>query len=121
MCEDHPLNREITVKILDKEKVKVETASNGKMGLSMLNGAPSGYYDLILMDIRMPVMDGLETTKAIRSLPDKSLASIPIIALTANAFDTDVQACIEAGMNAHLSKPLDPKLLIKTITEFLSR
>ena len=81
----------------------------------MFSGQPAGYYDAILMDVRMPVMDGLEATKAIRALDRPDAKTIPIIAMTANVFDEDVERSLAAGMNAHLSKPIEPDRLYETL------
>ncbi|MDD3164361.1 MAG: response regulator [Oscillospiraceae bacterium] len=111
LCEDHPLNKQIAVKLLEKQGMLVEHAANGQLGVERFAGTPEGYYDGILMDIRMPVMDGLEATKAIRALPRADSKTIPIIAMTANAFDEDIKVSFAAGMNAHLSKPINPQAL----------
>ena len=81
--------------------------------------SPSGYYDVILMDVRMPVMDGLTATKKIRASSHPDARTIPIIAMTANVFDEDVERSIESGMNAHLSKPIEPELLYETMAEYV--
>jgi len=98
----------------------VETAANGKIALDMVSASEAGYYDIILMDIQMPVMDGYEATKAIRTLENKALASIPIVAMTANAFAEDVKAAKDAGMQAHIAKPVDVELMKKVLAEVLS-
>ena len=85
----------------------------------MFSSHEEGYYDAILMDMRMPEMDGLEATKKIRDMNRKDAKAIPIIALTANAFDEDVQRSMQAGLNAHLSKPVEPDILFKTLREFI--
>lgn len=121
LCEDHPLNAQIMVRLLARKAVEVDVAENGQRGLELFSGAPEGHYDAILMDIRMPVMDGLNATRAIRTLGQArhDAREIPIIALTANAFDADVQNCLDAGMNAHLAKPIEPELLYATLSEML--
>lgn len=121
MCEDHPLNREIMEKILEKAGMIVDSASDGKQGLDMFEGSSMGYYFAILMDIRMPVMDGLTATKAIRKLEREDAQILPIIALSANAFREDVADCIDAGMNEHLAKPIDPQLLYRTLLKYVDR
>ena len=93
----------------------MEHAENGQIALDMFSQSSEGYYDAILMDMRMPVMDGLSATKAIRAMDRKDAGSIPIIALTANAFDEDVQRSMQAGLNAHLSKPVEPDALFETL------
>lgn len=122
LCEDHPLNTKIIVRMLSFKSVNVETAENGQVGLEMFSASPEGYYDAILMDIRMPIMDGLEATKAIRALSDrKDAKDVPIIALTANAYDTDIDNCIKAGMNAHLAKPIELDFLCETLSKFVNK
>ncbi len=93
----------------------VEHAENGRIAVDMFASNPEGYYDAILMDIRMPEMDGLEATAKIRSMDRADAKSIPIIALTANAFDEDVQQSLQAGLDAHLSKPVEPDNLFETL------
>jgi len=96
-----------------------EHAENGKLALEMFENSEPGYYDAILMDMRMPEMTGIEATIAIRALERPDAKKIPIIALTANAFDEDVQRSLQAGMNAHLSKPVEPAVLFETLEELL--
>ena len=91
------------------------------MAVEMFSGHPEGYYDAILMDVRMPVMNGLEATRAIRGLKRSDAREIPIIAMTANAFDEDVQLSLQAGMNAHLSKPVEPDRLYETLGQTINR
>jgi len=119
LAEDVPVNAEIMTLVLTMREMKVEHAENGRKALEMFRDHPEGYYSAILMDVRMPEMDGLEATAAIRSLDREDAKRIPIIALTANAFDEDVQNSLQAGMNAHLSKPVQPDLLYKTLEETL--
>ena len=107
LVEDNMINMEIAQMVLVQAGFLIETAENGKMALEMTAASEPGYYDVILMDIQMPVMDGYMATKAIRSLPDARLAGIPIIAMTANAFLEDVKKAEEVGMNGHIAKPLD--------------
>lgn len=117
LCEDHPLNATIAVKLLSKVGVEVEHAEDGRQGVDLFIQRSAGYYDAILMDIRMPVMDGLSATRAIRALRKSDAKTIPIIAMTANAFDFDVKASLSAGMDAHLDKPVDPVKLYRTLAE----
>ena len=119
MAEDNELNREIAVTILEDAGFKVDTAENGAVALKKLQSAGEGYYAAVLMDIRMPVMDGYTATKAIRNLEDAALAGIPVIAISANAFEEDKVASFEAGMNGHLAKPIDAKNLLKMLEEML--
>ena len=104
-----------------QEGFTVETADNGKIALDMVSASEPGRYDLILMDIQMPVMDGYEASRAIRALPDKALAGIPIIAMTANAFKEDERAAEAAGMQAHIAKPLDVDKMMDTIRNVLKK
>lgn len=111
VAEDNDLNMEIIKTLLEDYKILVEPAYNGQEALTMVKEQKPGYYDLIFMDIMMPVMDGLEATKEIRRLPRKDCKEIPIIAMSANAFDEDVRRSLASGMNGHLSKPIDLKKL----------
>lgn len=107
LAEDNELNREIAAAVLEADGLVVETAENGRIAFEMLQKAPVGYYKLILMDIQMPVMDGYEATRRIRALKDKRLSRIPIVAMTANAFEEDKQTAFRCGMNGHIAKPLN--------------
>ncbi|MBR0399140.1 MAG: response regulator [Eubacterium sp.] len=107
LVEDNMINMEIAQMLLAQEGFLIETAENGQMALEMTAASRPGYYDVILMDIQMPVMDGYTAAQAIRGLPDPGLAAIPIIAMTANAFQEDIRKAEEAGMNGHIAKPLD--------------
>jgi len=107
LVEDNSINMEIAQMLLEQEGFRIETAENGQIALEMTAASKPGYYDVILMDIQMPVMDGYTATQAIRGLPDKELAGIPIIAMTANAFQEDIRKAAEVGMNGHIAKPLD--------------
>ncbi|MEG0157054.1 MAG: ATP-binding protein, partial [Anaerovoracaceae bacterium] len=111
LCEDHPMNIEITSRLLSKKGILFDVAENGALGLERFSASSPNYYDGILMDILMPVMDGLTATEKIRQLDRPDAKTIPIIAMTANAFDEDVEKSIEAGMNAHLTKPVSPQML----------
>ena len=119
LVEDNAINMEIAKMILTQTGFSVETAQNGAVALDMVSASEAGWYDLILMDIQMPVMDGYAATKAIRSLENKALATIPIVAMTANAFAEDVKAANDAGMQAHIAKPVDVQLMKKTLAEIL--
>ncbi|MCI8483733.1 MAG: response regulator [Lachnospiraceae bacterium] len=119
LTEDNELNQEIAKVILEDAGFAVEIASNGKIAVEMLKKSDPGYYQLILMDIRMPVMNGYETAKAIRKLENRKLASIPILAMTANAFEEDKQEALQAGMNGHLAKPINVKALFETLDKIL--
>ena len=119
LAEDVQINAEIMKQIVTLRQAEVDHALNGKIVLEMFEQSPAGHYDAILMDVRMPEMDGLEATRAIRALDRPDAQTIPIIALTANAFDEDVQRSLQAGMNAHLSKPVDPEHLYQTLEELI--
>ena len=119
MAEDVQINAEILKQIITMRQAEADHASNGRIALEMFENSPEGHYDAILMDVRMPEMDGLEATRAIRAIDRPDAKSIPIIALTANAFDEDVQRSLQAGMNAHLSKPVDPEHLYQTLEELI--
>ncbi len=119
LVEDNEMNREIATAILSELGFTVEQAENGAIAVDKVANSKDGYYDIILMDLQMPVMDGYKATSEIRALPNKALAGIPIVAMTANAFDTDRQKCLEAGMNAHVSKPIDIEVLKHTLGEEL--
>ena len=118
LAEDVAINAEIMITMLESRNIKADLAENGKVAVESFAAHESGYYDAILMDMRMPEMDGLEATKAIRALEREDAATIPIIALTANAFDEDVQRSLQAGLNAHLSKPVEPDLLFEKLESF---
>lgn len=115
LVEDNALNTEIAKALLEMHGLFVETAENGLLGAKAFENSPAGYFDLILMDIRMPVMDGLEAAKTIRHMDRADAATVPIIAMTANAFDEDMKKSIESGMNGHLAKPVDVNELIKAV------
>lgn len=119
LAEDVDVNAEIMSMVLEMKDISVDTAENGRVAVDKFISKPAGYYDAILMDMRMPEMDGLEATKAIRALERDDAKTIPIIALTANAFDEDVQRSLQAGMNAHLSKPVEPDVLFKTLEDLI--
>ena len=119
LAEDHPLNSKIAKALLERKNMQVTTAENGQIAIDVFNASKPGTFDLILMDIRMPVMDGVEAAREIRRLKRKDAKHIPIIALSANAFDEDVQSCLRAGMNTHLSKPIDPKAMYEVLAEYV--
>ena len=119
LAEDMPVNAEIMLMVLQMREIDAELAENGRIALEMFEKSPEGYYDAILMDMRMPEMDGLEATQRIRALDRPDAKKIPIIALTANAFDEDVQRSLQAGLNAHLSKPVEPEVLFETLENMI--
>lgn len=115
LVEDNELNREIAHEILSQAGFEVEAAEDGSIAVEIVKESKPGYYDLILMDVQMPIMNGYEATRAIRSLEDKELASIVIIAMTANAFEEDKKAALDAGMNDHIAKPIDIEVLFEVL------
>ena len=115
LAEDVMVNAEIMMMVLSMREMEVELAENGRIAVEMFESHEEGYYDAILMDMRMPEMDGLEATRVIRAMDRKDATAIPIVALTANAFDEDVQRSMQAGLDAHLSKPVEPDLLFETL------
>ena len=115
LVEDNVLNQEIAQAILEESGFTTEIADNGKIAVDMLGGSRPGYYQLVLMDIQMPVMNGHEAARAIRSLENKELASIPILAMTANAFEEDKQEALKSGMNGHIAKPINIDALLKAL------
>ncbi|MEG2000904.1 MAG: response regulator, partial [Evtepia sp.] len=119
LVEDHILNIEVAKKLLTAKHLEVEVAENGLQAIEIFAQRDEGYYDAILMDIRMPMMDGLTATKAIRQMRKGDAKTIPIIAMTANAFDDDIETTKAAGMNAHLAKPIEPVILYQTMQRFL--
>ena len=119
LAEDLMSNAEIMMDILEMEYIQTDHAANGRIAVDMFASSDPGAYAAILMDVRMPEMDGLEATEAIRALPRPDAKKIPIIAITANAFDEDVQRSLQAGMNAHLSKPVDSEYLLRLLGELV--
>ena len=115
LAEDVSVNAEIMVMILNMRSIEADTAENGRVAADMFAAHPEHYYDAVLMDVRMPVMDGLEAAKLIRGMDRADAKTVPIIALTANAFDEDVRRSLQAGMNAHLIKPVEPESLFRTL------
>ena len=117
LAEDVDINAEILTDMLELENIKVDHAENGKVAVELFERSTDGIYSAIIMDVRMPIMDGLEATRIIRGMDRPDAKRIPIIALTANTFDEDVQISMQAGMNAHLSKPVEADTLIKILGE----
>ena len=120
LVEDIEINRDIAQTLLGNFGFKVETATNGQEAVDMVASSLPFYYDAVLMDIQMPVMNGYEATKNIRSLGNKDLASIPIIAMTANAFNEDIKKALNHGMNGHIAKPIDINAMVRTLKEVLN-
>ena len=119
IAEDMAINSEILVLVLEMRGITADIAENGQIALEKFSENEPGHYDAILMDMRMPVMDGLEATQAIRALDRPDAKQIPIIAMTANAFDEDVQRSLQAGLNAHLTKPVEPDVLFETLESMI--
>ena len=121
IVEDMELNAEIVSDLLDMEGVITEWAENGQVAVDMFAKSKSGYYDAVLMDLRMPIMDGLEAARAIRAMNRYDAQTVPILALTANAFEEDVRKTMEAGMNVHMSKPVDAEQLYGNLRRLIPR
>ena len=119
LAEDVPINAEIVKIVLAMREINVDHAENGKTALEKFSASEVGHYDAVLMDVRMPEMDGLEAAAKIRALERADAKTVPIIAMTANAFDEDVQRSLQAGMNAHLSKPIDNDILFGTLESLI--
>lgn len=120
LAEDNELNQEIALAILEDAGFSVEIARNGRIAVEMMKSAKPGYYQMVLMDVQMPEMDGYEATKEIRKLEDKELAAIPIIAMTANAFEEDKREALRCGMDGHIAKPINVDVLLDTLGKILS-
>ena len=121
LCEDNQMNTEIASMLLKDKGMLVETAENGAIGLKKYCDSPEKYYDLILMDIRMPEMDGLEATRQIRALTRQDAKQVPIIAMTADAFEESIRAAKEAGMNAYITKPVEPRKMFETLQQYINK
>lgn len=119
LVEDNELNREIASVILEESGFEIECAPDGTDAVSMVGQSEEGYYDAVLMDVQMPVMNGYEATKEIRAMNRKDVKTLPIIAMTANAMEDDKEAALKSGMNAHVAKPLDVKLLMNVLHQYL--
>ena len=119
LAEDMAINAEIMMMVLNMRGIKADHAENGRIAVELFTSHPEGYYDAILMDMRMPEMDGLEASRTIRAMERADAKTVPIIALTANAFDEDVQRSMQAGLNAHLSKPVQPEVLFDTLESLI--
>ena len=121
LADDNELNREIAEVLLTSTGAVIDSVCNGLQCVEKFTGSPEGYYDLILMDIQMPQMNGYTATQKIRELSRSDARTVPILAMTADAFSEDIEAAMAVGMNAHLAKPLDINLVIRTISRFLNR
>lgn len=121
LTEDNNINAEIATELLSDEGLIIERAKDGVECVEMLEKAPDGYYDIILMDIQMPIMNGYEAATKIRRIDDPEKADIPIIALTANAFSEDKDNAIKAGMNDHVPKPIDMNVLLPAMQKLITR
>lgn len=121
LVEDNELNMEIATEILEMQDVKIIQAVDGKQAVEIFKNSTEGYFDAILMDIQMPIMDGYEATRTIRKLPRRDAKEIIILAVTANAFADDIIMAEKAGMNEHISKPIDFKELQKVLTKFMKK
>lgn len=121
VVEDNEINAEIAQTVLEMAGIQSELAGDGQQAVDKFAGNPIGYYDAILMDIRMPIMDGLEATKCIRTLGKEDSRTIPIVAMSANAFDEDMKKSIESGMNGHLSKPIDIEKLYNVLQDIMEK
>ena len=115
LVEDNELNREIATAILEETGMQIDSVNDGDVAVAAINGAPADKYDLILMDIQMPKMDGYTATRKIRTLPDNKKANIPIVAMTANAFEEDRQKAYASGMNGHIIKPINIDEIAKVL------
>ena len=121
LAEDNDLNAEIAIEILSQYDITAERAADGVIAVDMLQKKPAGYYDMILMDVQMPNMDGYKATQAIRRMADAGKNNIPILAMTANYFEEDRQNALKAGMNGHLAKPIDIAKLVGYMIKLLQK
>ena len=119
LADDNEINREIAIAVLGDVGFVITEAENGKEALDIIAGSAPGEYAAVLMDVQMPIMNGYEATQAIRLLPDSQLASIPIVAMTANAFEEDKKLSFDSGMNGHIAKPVDVDVLFTTLKQII--
>ena len=119
LVEDNDLNAEIAAALLENQDILVERAADGEKAVKQFLASPAGWYQAVLMDIRMPVMDGLEATRRIRAMKRPDARTIPIIAMTANAFAEDRQLAFAAGMDMHIAKPLEGSEMVETLGRFV--
>ena len=120
LAEDVPINSDIMKMLLNAREMETDLAVNGNEAVKMFAEKPDGYYDAVLMDIRMPEKNGLDAASEIRAMDSRDSKTIPIIALTANAFDEDVQRSLQSGMNAHLTKPIEAEVLYETLENLIT-
>lgn len=120
LCEDHPMNQEIAETLLRSRGAYVTTAEDGARGVEVFRAAPEGFFDAVLMDIHMPVMNGYEAARHIRAINRPDARAVPIIAMTADAFEEDEKMCLEAGMNARIAKPVEPEILFRTLQNYIN-
>ena len=120
LIEDNAINQEVARELLADMGAEVDTASDGAEGVETFRRSPDGFYDVILMDVQMPVMNGYEATRAIRTMDRDGAKAVPILAMTADAFSEDIQAAKDAGMNGHMAKPLDKAILWREIGKYLN-
>ena len=116
--EDNELNREVAAEIIGMTGAEIEMAVNGKEAVDKVADHPNGYYDLVFMDVQMPIMNGYDATLTIREMKDPKKAGIPIIAMTANAFAEDANKALSVGMNDHVAKPIDMSILVPTMMKY---
>ena len=121
LCEDNYLNAEIAQLLLKNKKMQVDWAHDGLEGVQKFQQSAPGFYQLILMDVRMPVLGGLEATRTIRGLQRADAKTVPIVAMTAEAFEETIQEAKKAGMNDYITKPISPNLLFKTLAKMLGK
>ena len=121
LAEDNEMNWEIANELLSLTGLKLDWAENGQICLEMFRKSPVGYYDAILMDVRMPVMSGLEAAREIRALDRSDAPAIPIIAMTADTFTEDIRRCLDSGMNAHVAKPIDVRVVSRLLKKHIEK
>ena len=121
LCEDNAMNREIATRVLESFGMEVTCAEDGRQGVETFSASPAGRFDVVLMDLRMPVMDGFRATAAIRALPREDAAAVPILAMSADAYEDDLRRCREAGLNAHIAKPIDTQVLFAELVRYCGK
>ena len=121
LCEDNEMNREIATAVLQGFGMEVRCANNGRAGAELFAASGPGEFDVVLMDLRMPVLDGFSAAKAIRALPRADASTVPILAMSADAYEEDLRKCREAGMNGHIAKPVDTKRLFAELVKYCGR